>query len=146
MFIGASPNSAGGGIRITTALLAIAGVIRFGLNRPQTKIGRRAYKENTVQKAMVALLTAMILLSISIFLITIIENNDVFDTTFEVISVFGTVGYTNGLTASASLWSKIILLFIMFVGRISVITLISVVDLRKKEQGYLLTEFDLMVS
>lgn len=146
MFIGASPNSAGGGIRITTALLAIAGVIRFGLNRPQTKIGRRAYKENTVQKAMVALLTAMILLSISIFLITIIENNDVFDTTFEVISAFGTVGYTNGLTASASLWSKIILLFIMFVGRISVITLISVVDLRKKEQGYLLTEFDLMVS
>ena len=95
---------------------------------------------------MVALLTAMILLSISIFLITIIENNDVFDTTFEVISAFGTVGYTNGLTASASLWSKIILLFIMFVGRISVITLISVVDLRKKEQGYLLTEFDLMVS
>lgn len=146
MFIGASPNSAGGGIRITTALLAIAGIIRFGLNRPQTKIGKRAYKENTVQKAMVALLTALSILVVAIFMITLIEKNHVFDTMFEVISAFGTVGYTNGLTASATMWTKLILLFIMFVGRISVITLISVFDFSKEEQGFLLTEFDLMVS
>lgn len=146
MFIGASPNSAGGGIRITTAILAISGVIRFGLNKSQTKIGRRAYKENTVQKATVALLTAILLIIIAVLIVTIREGNTVFESTYEIVSAFGTVGYTNGLTAKASILTKLVLIFIMFVGRISVITLISVVDLQKKEQGYLLTEFDLMVS
>ena len=40
MFIGASPNSTGGGIRLTTALLVVAGIVKFGLNRAQTKIGK----------------------------------------------------------------------------------------------------------
>ena len=62
MFIGASPNSAGGGIRITTAILVFSGIVKFSLNRAQTKVGKRAYKENTVFKAMVALIAALILI------------------------------------------------------------------------------------
>lgn len=148
MFIGASPNSAGGGIRITTAILAIAGIVRFSLNKAQTKIGKRAYKENTVQKAMVALMAAISLIIVSVFIITLRENGvwSVFDVTFEVISAFGTVGYTNGLTNSASILTKVVLMFVMFIGRISIITFISSFDSTKKKQAYMLTEYDLMVS
>ena len=45
MFIGASPNSAGGGIRITTAILVFAGITKFSLNRAQTKIVNERIKK-----------------------------------------------------------------------------------------------------
>jgi Trk-type K+ transport system membrane component len=146
MFIGASPNSAGGGIRITTAILVFSGIVKFSLNRAQTKVGKRAYKENTVFKAMVALIAALILIFISVLLITIAENVNPFFAIFEVVSAFGTVGYTNGLTAMAGAFTKWVLIFVMFVGRISIVTLLSVFDFKKREQEYMLTEFDLMVS
>jgi len=146
MFIGASPNSAGGGIRITTAILVFAGITKFSLNRAQTKIGKRAYKENTVFKAMVALIAALILIFISVLLITLFEDVTPFFATFEVVSAFGTVGYTNGLTAMAGTFTKLVLIVVMFIGRISIITMLSVLDFRKREQEFMLTEFDLMVS
>ncbi|MGI6781620.1 MAG: TrkH family potassium uptake protein [Acholeplasmataceae bacterium] len=146
MFIGASPNSTGGGIRITTAILVVAGIIRFSLNRAQTKIGKRAYKESTVFKAMVALIAALTLILFSVFAITIAEGVPPFYATFEVISAFGTVGYSNGLTAMAGIFSKIVLIIVMFIGRISIVTMLSVFDFKKREQEYYLTEFDLMVS
>ena len=62
------------------------------------------------------------------------------------MSAFGTVGYTNGLTAMAGAFTKWVLIFVMFVGRISIVTLLSVFDFKKREQEYMLTEFDLMVS
>ena len=79
---------------------------------------------------MVALISALSLILIAVFIISLVENVNVFDATFEVTSAFGTVGYTNGLTAAAGIFSKIVLIIVMFIGRISIVTMLSVFDFK----------------
>lgn len=148
MFIGASPNSAGGGVRTTTFILMVAGVVKFATNSNQAKLGKIAYKENTVQKAIIAFVTAVIFTVFAVFLISIADGHQfaVGEIFIEVISAFGTVGYTAGVSVGASVFSKLVLIVMMFIGRINVITFISVFHSDRRKKNYKISETELMVA
>jgi trk system potassium uptake protein TrkH len=127
MFIGASPGSCGGGIKTTSlATLVVLGTSRFrGHKRP--KLFNRTISDISVSKTISVILLSMIVVCVGIMLLLMTEIGEVahpqsrgkfLELLFEVVSAFGTVGLSTGITAGLSTMGKIILSGIMFVGRL----------------------------
>ncbi len=130
MFIGASPAGTGGGIKTTT--LAVVAIFAFSSVKRCEDVnilGRRlAY--DTLRRALSILVFALLFVLIACFAMIAVEESRqeaMFTSSnivFEVISAFGTVGLSAGLTPYLSVLSKFILIATMFTGRIGLMTLV----------------------
>ncbi len=132
MFIGAGPNSTGGGVKISTVMIAILASCTLFNNRSNVEIFERRISMITVLKA-----NGIIFLSISLVLLATCylawdEPYDFIRLLFEVTSAFGTVGLTTGITPDLSESSKWVLILVMFTGRVGVMTVIGTWALRTK--------------
>ncbi len=123
MFVGAGSGSTGGGIKLTTFMVIILGVISFLKGRREIEIANRSISENFIFRSLAISTIALIFISIAVFILSITEKADFIKILFEVISAFGTVGLSMGITASLSVIGKIIIVFIMFLGKIGPLTL-----------------------
>ncbi len=123
MFVGAGSGSTGGGIKLTTFMVIILGVISFLKRKREIEIGNRSISENFIFRSLAISTIALIFISIALFIMTITEKADFLQILFEVISAFGTVGLSMGLTSSLTVIGKLIIVFIMFLGKIGPLTL-----------------------
>ncbi|WP_080848815.1 TrkH family potassium uptake protein [Cytobacillus gottheilii] len=123
MFIGAGSTSTGGGIKLTTFLILLLAAITFIRGKKDTVIFRRRLQETTIMKALAIAVTSLLFICMAIFLLTIFEERDFLPLAFEVISAFGTVGLSMGVTPELSVIGKLIIMFIMFLGNIGPLTL-----------------------
>jgi len=147
MFIGASPNSAGGGIRTTTFLVVIFSLIAFARGRNNVIIGKRRLKAHTVHKSFVTIFASAALIVMVLFLVSFVESHAISDLAFEVTSAFGTTGLSLGVTDDLTPFSKIIFSLFMFVGRISVLALLLIFRPKGKKDGLVqYPETDLIVG
>jgi len=124
MFIGSSPNSAGGGIRTTTLLVILFSVITYARGKQQVTIGKKAFKAENINKAVVVFIAAIALVLFSSFLLMVSEPFEWHKIMFEVSSAFGTTGLSLGITPMLSFIGKIIIILTMFIGRIGMVTLL----------------------
>jgi len=124
MFIGSSPNSAGGGIRTTTFLVVVAALFSFSKSREQVVLGHKAIKKQTVQKSLIVFIVAGLIVFTSSFLILVFDNVTLKEAVFEVASAFGTTGLSLGITSSLNSMSKFVLIATMFIGRIGIVALL----------------------
>lgn len=123
MFIGGSPGSTAGGIKTTTLAIIIFTVISVIRGREDTEIYRKRIIKSSVYKAMTVLFLGIGVVVVGIMLLSVTEKNTVFEhVVYEVISAFGTVGLTEGLTQSLSSAGKVIIAVIMYLGRLGPIT------------------------
>ncbi|MFD2043927.1 TrkH family potassium uptake protein [Ornithinibacillus salinisoli] len=122
MFIGASPSSAGGGIRTTTFALVVIFIITYARGGNSIRIFRREVYEQDLMKAVTVTLMAIMTAFISLLLISIVEPFTFTEILFEVTSAFGTVGLSLGITGDLTTFSKIFLMILMFIGRVGIIT------------------------
>jgi len=136
MFIGASPSSAGGGIRTTTFALVVFFIITFARGGKNIRIFKREVYEEDLLKAVTVTLVASILVLISTLIIAVVEPFSLMSIIFEVMSAFGTVGLSLGITGDLSVLSKIILMTLMFIGRVGVVTILLFFNKRKKGSNY----------
>lgn len=122
MFIGGSPGSTAGGIKTTTAVVLIAHVYAglFG-KKDCTMFGRRIGGD-AVHKAGTVLCTNLLLSVTAVLVIVTATSLDVTDVMFEVASAMGTVGMSAGITRSLDTISKLVLIFLMFCGRVGSFT------------------------
>lgn len=122
MFIGASPNSFGGGVRTTSILLVLLSIKAYALGRPNTVIFRgRRIKEETVQKAFFAITAGLMVVLLSTIIIAYVEPHSLHKILFEVTSAFGTTGLSKGITDTLTHLSKFILVIVMFIGRLGIL-------------------------
>jgi len=135
MFIGASPNSVGGGIRTTTFLVIILAVRSFATGREEVIFLNRRIKQETIIKSFVALTVALSLVVGYIFVLSIIEPFPTSHIAFEVTSAFGTTGLSLGITSELHPISKILLSVLMFIGRMGVIALLLMFKPNQKVKG-----------
>ncbi len=123
MFIGGASGSTAGGIKVGTfavIMIAMAATIR-GKNS-FVVFGRRI-SLNNVLRAMGILAVGIAIVSISTLLICLAEPQLLFaDVLYEVISAFATVGQTLGITPYLTVFSKGIIILLMFFGRVGIIT------------------------
>ena len=135
MFVGASPNSAGGGIRTTTLFVAAMSVISFSRGYDTVVYKEKTIKSETIRKSFVALSVAVVFVFTTIFLMSIIDTNPLPELVFEVVSAFGTTGLSLGITSSLSTASKILLIITMFVGRVGIVATLLIFKPSTKKKG-----------
>jgi len=123
MFIGASPTSTGGGIKTTTFSVAFFWMYFTLQGRRHLYLFQRRISEAVVNKALVILMLATGWVTIITLLLSYFEDFDFIKIFFEVVSAFGTVGLSTGITSFLSSISKMLIILTMFVGRLGPLTL-----------------------
>ncbi len=118
MFIGGAPGSTAGGIKVTTMIVLLL-YLRTTLTRTEgLNIFKRRIEESAITKATAVFCINLFASLIATFLICTIEQLNLIDVVFEVVSAISTVGMTLGITPQLNLASKIILVFLMYIGRV----------------------------
>lgn len=122
MYIGASPSGTAGGIKITT-LTAVFAIMKSQLKGSKhiTFLGRIIPYER-LYTAMSAFIFYTIIILLGTFLITITNDLKFENILFEVASALGTVGISTGITANINTFGKIVIIMLMFMGRLGVLT------------------------
>ena len=125
MVIGASPGSTGGGIKTTTFFSLIQGIKSAATNRSE-KAFRYALPRDAFRKAAVITLLALGVVVTGTYLMTVFEPHlDLRDIVFEIVSAFGTVGLSTGITPDLTVASKLLSILIMYIGRLGPLTIAS---------------------
>ena len=123
MFIGGSPGSTAGGIK-TTSIVVMICYIGANLNGIQgvNILGRRISEED-VKKASVVMGINMGIAVVALIAITAVQPFNMDDLLLEVFSAIGTVGLSTGLTRQLTTFSKLVIIFLMYCGRIGSTTI-----------------------
>ncbi len=124
MLIGGSPGSTAGGMKTTTAAVLIACAIAIFRRRENGRFFGRRISDETVKNAVTVFLMYISLFLLGGMIISRVENLPILTCLFETASAIGTVGLTLGITPGLHLVSKLILISLMFLGRIGGLTLI----------------------
>ncbi len=124
MLIGGSPGSTAGGMKTTTAAVLIACAVAVFRRRENGRYFGRRIADETVKNAVSVFLMYISLFLLGGMIISRAENLPILTSLFETASAIGTVGLTLGITPGLHLISKLILISLMFLGRIGGLTLI----------------------
>ena len=123
MFIGTASGSTGGGIKLTTFSILLAAIVSTVLGRPHTEAFGRRVSEVIVYRALsVALLSVAFVFGSTLLLQSTTGADDVLPIAFETVSAFGTVGDSTGITPTLPPASRMLLVVLMFVGRLGPLT------------------------
>ncbi|MDX8343263.1 TrkH family potassium uptake protein [Rossellomorea sp. YZS02] len=124
MFIGAGSASTGGGIKLTTFVVISLSMIAFLKEKKEIRIFRRTIDQTHIFKALALSMISVLLVFTALFFLEMTEKNVSFlSLVFEVVSAFGTVGLSMGITGSLSVIGKWIIIIVMFVGKLGPLTL-----------------------
>ena len=123
MFIGASSGSTGGGIKTVTAAVLLLASISALRGKSDTVIFGRSITMRQIQNALALSTMAMTCIITGSFAISMFDHVPFFDALFEAVSAFGTVGLSLGLTPQLSSSSHLVLILLMFGGRIGILTI-----------------------
>jgi trk system potassium uptake protein TrkH len=123
MMIGASPGSTGGGIKTTTVMVIILATISYIRNNDDINIFHRRLEGNILKRAYCSATIYIMLSLLGIFLLITAQGLPVRDAAFETLSAIGTVGLSTGITRELNTLSRIIILLLMYSGRVGSLTL-----------------------
>ena len=132
MFIGACPGSTGGGIKATTAMTIMLLIINRFRGRSTVAVFKRTISNDSIIRALTVLILSFIMIIIALILFMFTEGGPLAhkvihgrlgESLFEIISAYGTVGLSLGMTSQIHDIGKIIIIITMFAGRVGLLTL-----------------------
>lgn len=124
MLIGGSPGSTAGGMKTTTLAVLVADALAVFQRKKGVQMFGRRVEEETVKIAATLFMMYITIPMIATAIISLIDKVPVEACLFETVSAIGTVGLSLGITASLSPVSHLILILLMFLGRVGGLTLI----------------------
>lgn len=137
MWIGASPQSTGGGIKTSTFAIAILNIISLAKGKSRIEIFRREIADISVKRAFAIISLSLVIIGSAIVLIALFDPEKILmEIAFECFSAYSTVGLSLGITSSLSSASKFVIIVVMFVGRISMLSLVIAVFKKIKHKNY----------
>lgn len=136
MFIGGSPGGTAGGVKTSTFGIVLATLNALFRGKGRVELFRRRIPDRVVNESLVVVAAAILVVTAATFLLLVSEKTALSDTLFEVVSAFGTVGLSTGLTPLLSPVAKIVLLLVMLTGRIGPLTLVLAIGQRHVRQPY----------
>ncbi|AMV70947.1 TrkH family potassium uptake protein [Desulfuromonas carbonis] len=154
MFVGASPGSAGGGVKTTSMALFFAIFYSRLKGNQHTSLFRRTIPEEVITKGLALVLLAIILIALALFGLMIVQSSDLahenmrefLGYTFEAFSAFGTVGLSIGATAKLNPMGKLIIILLMFVGRVGLLTMAFAIAGRVRRHAPRYAEENIMIG
>lgn len=136
MFVGASPGSTGGGIKTTTAAVAIMGVRAMLRGRNDVEIMGRRLPYVTVSRSLSMVLISGVIIIVFLMILSGTQTLPFERILFEVFSAFGTVGFTMELTGEFNGIGRFLLIILMYIGRIGPLTLALAIGEKRGSQRY----------
>lgn len=128
MFIGGSPAGTAGGLKTTTVIALTFGVVMAIKRTKSSKMFGRKISDANVNKAFTLFFISLVWVGLAIFILTISDSQlSLTDIVFEVVSAYGTVGLSLGITPMLSLVGKLVISFTMLFGKLGPITMIYLV-------------------
>ena len=124
MFVGAGPGSTGGGIKVTTAAVVAVTLIGYLKGHESVDISGRRIEADAVRRAFCTMVFYFILAATGALIMIMCQPLPLKDTLFEAFSAFGTVGLSTGITRSLTVIPKLVLILLMYSGRIGSLTVI----------------------
>lgn len=138
MWIGVSPGSTGGGVKVTTIAIALMNIIALAKGKESIEIYKRKIASESVNKAFAIILLSVLTITLSFILLNFSDpNQQMIPLLFESVSAYTTCGLSLGITSSLTATSKIILMFTMFVGRVGMLTLLVAFIKNTRNKSYI---------
>ena len=124
MLIGASPASTGGGLKTTTIATLFLTVKSFIIGKEDIEVYQRRISDATVKKSLGIFFIGVFISLFGTLMLTIVNPGfTLLESSFEVISAYATVGLSIGGTPSLTYFGKIIIIILMFLGRVGSLTI-----------------------
>ncbi|MBO7079658.1 MAG: Trk family potassium uptake protein [Bacilli bacterium] len=132
MAIGGNSGSTAGGLKVTTFVVVIANLVSQMRGQKDVVLFKKQISNSVIRQSSALLISFIILILFASLLITTFDNFSFEQIIFEVVSAVCTVGLTSGVSAAGNLFTKIILILLMYAGRLGTLTLLSVFVKEKK--------------
>jgi Trk-type K+ transport system membrane component len=140
MFIGGGSAGTAGGIKVGTFFLLGFVIWSEIRGEPDVNIAHRAIAYSTVRQALTVALLGVGVVTAGTMVLLMLTDFTVQVVFFESISAFATVGLTTGITGSMPMSAEVVLMVLMFVGRVGTITVATGLALQTRHRHYQLPE------
>lgn len=124
MFVGSAPASMGGGITTSTLAVLIVALWSYVRSHPEVQVARRTISAGAVRRAGMILTISLITVVFASWLILLTHDLTMNTVLFEVVSAFATVGLSLGITDDLNTFGRLVIILMMFWGRLGAITLV----------------------
>jgi trk system potassium uptake protein len=140
MFIGGGSAGTAGGIKVTTFGLLAYVLWAEMRGDPDVEVGRRRVPGTNQRQALAIALLGIALVAVATFLMEALTDFNFDQVLFETVSAFATVGLSTGITADLPPAAQVLLILLMYIGRIGPLTLASGLALRERARRHQLPE------
>lgn len=132
MLIGGSTGSTAGGIKTTTFWVLCLSIFTTFFHRKNVEAFGRRMEENITRTASCVFMTYLLAISVSSVLISAVEGIPMITALFEAVSAMATVGLSFGVTPTVSMFTKLLLAFLMICGRVGSVTMLLAFSSEKR--------------
>ncbi len=146
MWIGGSPASTAGGVKTTTAAVALLTVLSIAGGKERVELFRRRIGEASIQRAFATVVVSVLLLSVSVLALLALEPKPPLDLAFEAVSALSTVGLSTGITPSLGVPAKLLLSALMLAGRVGLLGCVLALSPRRPDARHEYAREDVLVT
>ncbi len=138
MWIGASPGSTGGGVKVTTVAIALMNIVALARGKESIEVYKRRIASESVHKAFAIIVLSILTIGVSFVVLNFSDpHQPMKKLLFETVSAYSTCGLSLGITPSLSPMGKMVIIITMFVGRVGTLTLLVAFIKNTKNKSYL---------
>lgn len=147
MWVGASPASTGGGIKTSTFAIATLNFFSLARGKHKIEIFNRQIADISVQRAFAVMSLSLVVIGMSVFWIAHFDPDlPLLDIAFESFSAYSTVGLSLGITGQLSWQSKLVLIITMFIGRVTMLTILISLFKRARLASYSYPREEILIN
>jgi trk system potassium uptake protein TrkH len=146
MFIGGASGSTAGGVKINTIAVIFAYLKSVITNSPRVTLYRYQLSHTRVLRAFVVLSYGITAIFAGMAALALTNDADLTDILFETVSAFGTVGLSTGLTPALNSFGKMVIIFLMFNGRLGPLTILSTFTGKAEQPGIEYPRGDILIG
>ena len=147
MWVGASPASTGGGIKTSTFAIATLNFWSLARGKSRIEVFRREIADISVRRAFATISLSLVIIGAGVFAIAYLDSEKtLLSIAFECFSAYSTVGLSIGITSALSNPSKLVIILIMFIGRVSMLTLMIAFVSKEKYKNYRYSKEEILIN
>jgi len=134
MFIGGATGSTAGGVKVTTFGIVIYSTFLIAMGNSDIVLFKRKISNQTILKAVALIVIAILFTFGSAIALTAIDGIAIDKTLYETVSAYATVGNSTGITAALSIPSKLIIVALMYMGRVGILSITYSLMIRQSQK------------
>lgn len=147
MWVGASPASTGGGIKTTTFAVAILNFASLAKGKGRIEVFGRELASESVRRAFAVIFLSFMVIGAAVLMLEFTDGHlELTKIIFEVVSAFGTVGLTLGITTQLSIAGKWVIIVTMFLGRVGTLTILIGIFRKMRNFQYHYPKENIMIN